>query len=249
MKPSVIILFISALLLGLRHGVDWDHIAAITDITGTGEQKRKSILLGFCYIVGHAFVIILLGLTAVLIGIHLPAWVDGVMEPLVGFTLILLGLWVVSSILVHGKKFRLKSKWMLLFTLIRHIFDFIGKKISHKHTHPHIHPPQAYGTKTAFVIGVIHGIGAETPTQMVLFATAAGVGGDLVGGVLVLLFVLGLIISNSVITFISITGYKAAQENEVVNLTLGIVTAVFSLIVGALFLLGRGAFLPAILGG
>jgi high-affinity nickel-transport protein len=28
-------LMVSALLLGIRHGIDWDHIAAITDITST----------------------------------------------------------------------------------------------------------------------------------------------------------------------------------------------------------------------
>src|ERR1044071_3438957 len=28
-------LLLTALLLGLRHGIDWDHIAAITDITST----------------------------------------------------------------------------------------------------------------------------------------------------------------------------------------------------------------------
>lgn len=249
MKTSILILFVSAFLLGLRHGVDWDHIAAITDITGTGEQKRKSTLLGFCYILGHALVIILLGLTAVLIGVSLPVWVDQVMEPMVGFTLILLGLWVISSILIHGKKFRLKSRWMILFALIKKVFDLVGNKLSHQHAHPHIHSSQTYGIKTAFIVGVIHGVGAETPTQMVLFATASGVGGDWVGGVLVFLFVLGLIISNSVITFISIGGYKAARENELVNVTLGLITAIFSLIVGTLFLLGRGAFLPALLGG
>ena len=34
-----------ALALGLRHGIDWDHIAAITDITSTsatgGEPKEE----------------------------------------------------------------------------------------------------------------------------------------------------------------------------------------------------------------
>src|SRR5215218_1862554 len=32
---EVLGLLLTAFLLGLRHGIDWDHIAAITDITST----------------------------------------------------------------------------------------------------------------------------------------------------------------------------------------------------------------------
>src|SRR5581483_10164188 len=32
---SALTLFGTALVLGIRHGIDWDHIAAITDIAGT----------------------------------------------------------------------------------------------------------------------------------------------------------------------------------------------------------------------
>ena len=63
----------SSFLLGLRHGIDWDHIAAIGDITGASEQnRRQSIILGSLYALGHALVIIVLGLTAVLVGINGP---------------------------------------------------------------------------------------------------------------------------------------------------------------------------------
>ncbi|HEY5640893.1 MAG TPA: hypothetical protein VIW01_12685, partial [Dehalococcoidia bacterium] len=32
----------AALALGLRHGIDWDHIAAITDITSTTAELPES---------------------------------------------------------------------------------------------------------------------------------------------------------------------------------------------------------------
>ena len=32
----------AALALGLRHGIDWDHIAAITDITSTAATDDDS---------------------------------------------------------------------------------------------------------------------------------------------------------------------------------------------------------------
>src|SRR4051794_39974576 len=40
--------YATAIALGFRHGIDWDHIAAITDITSAGAStdERESWLLG-----------------------------------------------------------------------------------------------------------------------------------------------------------------------------------------------------------
>jgi high-affinity nickel-transport protein len=238
-----------AFLLGLRHGIDWDHIAAITDITGATVYKKESFILGFLYALGHASVIIILGLAAVAVGVRLPSWVDQFMEPFVGITLIMLGVWLFYSILKHGKKFKFQSRWMLFFRFINKIIDTVHTKFAHKHHVPHVHFPEMYGKRTAFTVGIIHGIGAETPTQVVLFAAAAGAGGFFSGVFLVLTFVLGLLLSNTLIVLISTTGFLQAQQNSRLNVVLGLVTAVFSLTVGVMFLLHRSAYLPVILGG
>src|SRR3989344_9066533 len=91
------LLFGTTLLLGLRHGIDWDHIAAITDITGSSSNSRQALILGTFYALGHGTVVIFLGLGAVMLGVKLPDWVDTVMEPVVGVTLILLGLYLAFS--------------------------------------------------------------------------------------------------------------------------------------------------------
>lgn len=246
--PNFFIFFL-AFLLGLRHGIDWDHIAAITDITGSEEVKRKSFVLGMFYILGHASVTIILGLSAVLIGIKLPDWVDRVMEPFVGITLIFLGIYLIFSIIRTGKSFRFKSRWMMLFNLVHKIIHFIKEKFGHHHEHKPLSYPEKYRHHTAFTIGLIHGIGAETPTQLLLFVTAAGVGGSVVGSMLVLLFVLGLVTSNSAISILAIGGYAKAQTSGRFKIALGIITAAFSLIVGILFLFNKSSLLPAILGG
>ena len=33
--PAAVGILVTGLILGIRHGIDWDHIAAITDITST----------------------------------------------------------------------------------------------------------------------------------------------------------------------------------------------------------------------
>jgi len=34
---------VTAFGFGFRHGIDWDHIAALTDITGSQPTRRRSM--------------------------------------------------------------------------------------------------------------------------------------------------------------------------------------------------------------
>ena len=65
---SFIVILMSSLLLGFRHGVDWDHIAAITDLVGVESKPKQGMLLATMYSLGHGVVILVLGLSAVGIG-------------------------------------------------------------------------------------------------------------------------------------------------------------------------------------
>lgn len=239
-------IFILAFLLGLRHGIDWDHIAAITDIVGSENDRKKSLFFGFLYIIGHATVIIIFGLLAVLVGVKLPRWIDNIMEPFVGLTLIILGIYLLYSIIRHKGNFQLRSRWLLIFRLLHKIIHYFKEKFGHKHEHKPLDYPEKYKHHTAFTIGVIHGIGAETPTQVLLFVTAAGVGGNLVGSLLVLTFVAGLVTSNTLISILGSSSYIKARKNSRIYIFLGVITGIFSLVVGALFLLNKSILLPVI---
>lgn len=240
-------IFGAALSLGLRHGIDWDHIAAITDITTSSQNKKESLFLGAMYAFGHGLVIIVLGLSAVALGVRLPLWVDTIMQPFVGVTLILLGIYLAFSIIRHGKNVRLRSRWMLLFATATRMYDFVERKVTHKHSHHHFHYPNNFGPKTAFIVGIVHGIGAETPTQILLFIAASNAGGAVLGGLLVITFVLGLIISNTVISLLSVYGVTKAKENATIYLVIAGITAIFSLVVGSIFLFGKAPMLPVII--
>ena len=48
-----------------------------------------------------------------------------------------------------------------------------------------------YGTTSTFVVGIIHGLGAETPTQILLFLLAANLGGTAAGLLGLLMFIAG----------------------------------------------------------
>ena len=246
--PDELLLVLSAFAFGLRHGVDWDHIAAITDVTGSQDTTRRSLWLGTVYALGHATVITILGVVAVLLGVFLPKWVDGVMQRVVGVTLLFLGAYVIYSLARDGRNFKMRSRWMLIFESFEIAYHKLMSKLTGFETE---RPTQdrKYGLITAYSIGLIHGVGAETPTQVLLFVAAAGAAGRKMGVALVLVFILGLLISNSIITILSTFGFLRARKNAPALMVLGGFAAAFSLTVGTIFVFGQGNLLPAMFGG
>ena len=282
-------------LAGLRHGFDLDHIAAITDISSSQTERRRSLFLSTVYISGHAFVLFILGSLAVLAGQRIPASLDSFMGRAIGLSLVALGLYVVYSIVRFRRDFRVQSRWMLLFAGLRRTVAWLRRtaaekiEIEHTHDHPiaghhhpdiidrvpespaadraltlqtttHVHPHKhvvsvppdpftEYGVPTAFGVGAIHGVGAETPTQVLLFTTAAGVTGTL-GGLLVLgTFVAGLIVGNSILAVTASAGFARGRQVPRIYIGLAGATALISITVGLSYLFERADLLPRFLGG
>ncbi len=290
--------FAAALALGIRHGIDWDHIAAITDITSTTAaaqdpderwlvrepgvmltdeshhtladggrlppvaggstqawalpailtEQRRAIFLGTMYALGHGTIVTILGLLAILASGFLPDWTDPIMERVVGVTLLLLALYLFYSLYRFfrgGGEFRIRSRWMLIFAGVRNGFNWLRARVSGEH--PHEHDAQGtdqYGVRTAYSVGVIHGIGAETGTQVLVIATAVGAGSTLMGIGALMAFVVGLLISNSFVTFATAVGFVSSRRRQWIYVLAGVLAAVFSLIVGLVFLFQAGDFLP-----
>jgi hypothetical protein len=299
---GVIALLLTALVLGLRHGFDWDHLAAITDITSTsgaaqaaeldhaaehkeahshthehgGEEEaaaheeadhepheppsplegaptsrflqleRQPVILGTLYALGHALVVGLLGGAALLLGAQLPDWVDPLMGRVVGLTLVLLGIWVFVSLYNyarHGTEFRLRSRWMIVFDGVRYGWRRFQAWL---HGHSHVEPLEmsSYGPRTAFAVGMIHGIGAETATQVLLIAAIGGAASIGLGIPMMLAFIVGLVITNTLIVVISASGFLASQARRTLYVVIGVVAGAFSLVIGAAFLFGIENLLP-----
>lgn len=272
------------LALGLRHGIDWDHIAAITDITsstvsnkeaeaeaqlvavaaggmgmsvgvpiaatpGKWRESRQGLFLATMYALGHASLVVLLGLLAIWLGAILPDWIDPLMERIVGVTLLVLGAWIFYSIWRYGRSFQLRSRWMLVFALVGRGWTWLKHTIAGRpadRTHDHRREIAQYGARAAFGIGVIHGVGAETGSQALLLASAAGATTPLTGTILLLAFTVGLLMSNSLIAVFSLAGFVSSSAKRNVYMAIGILAGIFSLVVGVFFIIGRGTALPDI---
>jgi hypothetical protein len=99
-------------------------------------------------------------------------------------------------------------------------------------------PLPAYGSSATFGIGMLHGIGAETPTQVLLFATAAGVGTTLYGIGVLAAFVGGMLVSNAIVAVAFLAGTRIGLRLPLVYGTFAVAIAVFSVAVGISYLAG-----------
>jgi high-affinity nickel-transport protein len=110
-------------------------------------------------------------------------------------------------------------------------------------------PFARYGSRTAFSIGMLHGVGAETPTQVVLFVTAAGVAGRGAGIALLVCFIAGLLTSNTLVAAAGTAGVLSASRSWPLYATVSVFIGAASLVIGSLFLLGHESVFPTIFSG
>lgn len=247
---ALIFAAIAAFVWGLRHGVDWDHIAAITDIASVQEDRSRSIKLGGFYMVGHALVVGILALVAILVGANVPGWLDASMGSLVGITLIALGIYVVLSVVRARRQkdsVRLQSKWGLLLNGASRLYERVRALITGKELRPHKRFFEDYTSASCVGVGMVHGIGAETPTQVIMFSAAAGIAG--VSGSLLLLgaFLVGMLVTNGTMVLTASRGLVGMNRSNRKFLGVAIAIGLFSIGVGVLTLSGLGDVLPPIL--
>jgi len=245
----------SSLALGLRHGIDWDHIAAISDMTAGQERARRGIWLGSVYAAGHAGVVFVIGVMVIAFGRALPDSVDSVMGRVVGWTLLLLGLLLAWTLVRNRGEAHSHSRWMLALLLVRRTWRRVADRFGSPDpgedstTTPEITAVPVYGTRTALGVGVLHGVGAETPTQVVIFLAAAQAGGTALGITVLAVFLAGLFMSNTLITVGTSIGFVGLNRRPALRTALAGLTAVVSIGLGILFILGRDGSLPALMAG
>jgi len=270
---------LSAAVLGFRHGLDYDHIAAISDISSVQLKARDAMRYGLLYVAGHATTVALLGSAAVVFRIALPAASDRWAERLVGLTLLVLGFYVLGTFFrpsslgssTHGH-----AHPRTRITLLANAALWIYWRLSRIFGGTRVEAPKVfkdgYGTRSTFLVGVIHGLGAETPTQILLFLMAANLGGTAAGLLGLLMFIVGLLVMNTlmcgvaaglfsadkVLAWLSPAGSQnpfsralgsvvsAVRPHALGGLTL--LTSAYSIVVGAIFLVGSAGKLPSLTG-
>ena len=156
-----------ALLLGIRHATDPDHLAAVTALVGGDARPnaRAATRLGLAWGAGHALTLSALGAPAILAQPYLPERLQRGAEALVGLVIVVLAA-------------RLLKRWHDE-RLHVHVHEHPrGVRHAHVHAHPrrldrhhahHADPVRPRTPAAAFGIGLLHGLaGSAGPTLLLL---------------------------------------------------------------------------------
>ncbi len=200
--------------------------------------------LGVLYALGHAIMVALLGSAVVVFERSLPHNVDRIAERLVGLTLLILGVYVLTS-LATGNPAR-RSRFHLFAGAFRWL-RWRAQLLRHKHTIPQ---PDAtewnYSARSVLVIGLVHGLGAETPSQLMIFLLAANLGGVGKGFIGLAMFIAGLLFMNTLMTASAVGLFGFSSRLPRLQYAVTALTAIYSLAVGAFFLFGWSELLPSL---
>jgi len=158
---SIWIVLAVAVLLGLRHATDPDHLAAVTTLVASGREHagRRAGELGLAWGLGHAATLVAFGLPVILLNRFLPQRVHQAAETTIACVIVCLAL-------------RLLLRWR------RGELGF--------HPHPHAHGARSRGG--AFAIGLVHGVGGSAGVGVLVLASLRSTGVAAVALVLLAVF-------------------------------------------------------------
>ncbi len=226
---------------GFRHGIDWDHIAAIGDISASSRDRRTALELSTRYALAHGLVVMALGSALILAGFTIGDGLDAWFGRIGGLSLVLLGSWVLFDLRASGDDYRLRSRAMMVAARLPQPRSRSGGRQLLVAEDPF----GSYGPRAATGMGVIHGFGVETPTQIAVFVATTQVAGRAEGMALLGTWVLGLLVANTVLALVAANGIQRLGSLRRFHVGAGLAVGIASLAVGGLMLLGADGALPA----
>ena len=152
---TLLVVMVVAIVLGLRHAGDPDHLAAVTALIASGKERaaRRAGALGLVWGLGHATSLFVFGIPIVLYRAFLPEVVQRGAETTVGLLIVCLAAWL----LVRWRR----------GTLAVHAHGD-GEP---RHAHGPAHPPKARTRAQAYAIGLVHGLGGSAGVGILLIAS------------------------------------------------------------------------------
>ena len=152
---TLLVVMVVAIVLGLRHASDPDHLAAVTTLIASGKERaaRKAGILGLVWGLGHATSLFVFGIPIVLYRAYLPEVVQRGAETTVGLLIVCLAGWLLvrwrrGTLAVHAHGDR-----------------------EPRHAHGPAHPRKARTRPQAYAIGLIHGLGGSAGVGILLIAS------------------------------------------------------------------------------
>ena len=222
-NTSLGIVLLISVLLGLRHATDPDHLAAVTTLIASEQDRaRKAGLMGLLWGLGHGTTLVLVGLPLVLLGRYLPEVVQQAAEVAIGGIIVFLAL-------------RLLLRWRRgLYHAHTHSHDG-GPPHRHVHSHAgqagvsheHAHDVPQRTTLSSYGVGLVHGVGGSGGLTLLLLSTISD---KAEAAVALLLFAAGTALSMALLSTafgLAIAGGPIGRNFERVVPVLGVLGVAF----------------------
>ena len=168
-------------LLGMRHSLEADHIAAMSAITSKYKSVGKSSISGMFWGFGHAVSLFAAGILVLFFKIKISEKFSLFFEFLAGLMLMLLGLNVLMAMgenKMHVHKHKHNG--------IEHL-HFHSHNLMKNHNHQHM----------PFYIGLLHGLAGSAALALLVLATTTS---KLIGLLYILIFGIGSMLGMMLIT-------------------------------------------------
>jgi ABC-type nickel/cobalt efflux system permease component RcnA len=189
---------LAALLLGLRHATDPDHLTALSTLVVADEDARggaRAGRLGLAWGAGHGLTLVALGAPVVVFSDALPDAAQRAAEGLVGVVIVVLAV-------------RLLVRWRRGYFHAHPHEHASGIRHAHPHVHVHDHADvhahehrheEAVGRSpaAAFGIGLLHGAGGSAGVGILLIA---GIDGSAEALAALLLFAAGTAVTMALVS-------------------------------------------------
>ena len=182
-------------LLGLRHALDTDHLAAVSTVLAERPSLLASGAVGLSWGIGHTLTLLVVGSIVLFSGLHIPDEFELIAESGVGILLIVLG----GSLAL--KLYR--ERWHV------HSHHHDGEPHVHFHSHQrqddHGHRHWMTESIRPLCIGIVHGLAGSAALMLMVLATTKEMGTGLLSilvfgfGSIIGMMVIGLTISVPVI--------------------------------------------------
>ena len=226
MDTSLIAALGLGFLLGVRHALDADHVAAMSTFVSQDRSVLRSCLRGTFWGIGHTAALLAAGVAVVAFKLQISPALEQGIERVVGLVLVLLGghvlLRTLGAVSLHRHKHSHGG------APHSHVHVHVGDADEHRHFHPWRGAPQP------LLMGLLHGLAGSgalillvlttmpSPTAAVLYILVFGIGST--AGMLVLSGLIG-------VPFALTTG-----GSRIVATALQLVVGAFSILVGLLML-------------
>ncbi len=139
--PQAVLLLLTAVVLGMRHAFDRDHVAAVTHFISLEPEPLKSAWFGFRWALGHAVTVLALGSLILILHLKFDPAFERYAELAVGITLITLGIW----------------RLFLLWQERRHTHRHAHLQKQHSHEHGHQPGREHVHRFAPTAVGMVHG--------------------------------------------------------------------------------------------